>query len=70
MDEWIAVENGYVDIPNGEWLVYIPKRRNKFHVAVMHTNLQVIGGNFGFDMQRVTHYQALPVAPQGEDDAT
>lgn len=64
MTKWISVENGYVDIPNGEWLVYIPDRKDKFHVAVMHTNLQVIGGKFVFDIQRVTHYQALPEAPE------
>ena len=63
--EWISVD-GYENIPIGEWLVYVPKRIGReFNVAVVHKNLTIIGGLFGFDMQPVTHYQALPVAPQG-----
>lgn len=66
LQKWLSVD-GYENLPVGEWFVYIPERTDKFHVAVIHKNLQVIGGHLGFDMQPVTHYRALPVGPHQDD---
>ena len=66
MKDWILVD-GYERIPLGKWLVYI-EDIDQFQVATVHKNITVIGGHFGFDMHKVTHYQALPEGPTTKED--
>lgn len=62
--DWVPVD-GYKALPVGMWLVVTD--RGEFYVAVRHPNLTTVGGLFGFDAHKVTHYQALPEGPDTKE---
>lgn len=70
MSDWIKLEK-QSDLPEGDWLVLLEEERLGL---MMHTasksnlksggQLLVIGGNFHFDMPKITYYQKLPEPPK------
>ena len=63
--KWIKID-GYRKLPIGDWLVYIPEDNvSKYHVANVHKNITLVGGNFAFETRGpVTHYMELPEKPE------
>ncbi len=61
MSEWIKVD-GYKDLPEGQWLVKVdePHFDLYYHTAMVHPNITMIGGLFGFDAHRVIAYRSIP----------
>lgn len=71
MSKWISVKDAE-EIPLGAWLGYLEVKTlgTRFHVVrvrkINNGNLTLVGGNFSFDMPRVTAYQPLPKPPEKE----
>tara|TARA_R110002020_G_scaffold96724_4_gene231299 strand:- start:45 stop:233 length:189 start_codon:yes stop_codon:yes gene_type:complete len=61
MSGWIEVE-GINEVPVGTWLVEVDakKTRNPFHVAVIRTNVSIVGQHFAFDMPNILRYCEIP----------
>ncbi|EMC4146458.1 hypothetical protein VEL46_004244 [Cronobacter sakazakii] len=59
---WTPV-NGAQNMPIGKWLVQLSD--GDFAVAKIHEEVQVVGGNFHFDVPPVVAYMPLPVPYQG-----
>lgn len=64
MSEWISVEDR---LPEGDCLVIVEAMERislSMHTAGYHSNINIIGGRFEFDMPPVTHWMPLPEPPQ------
>ncbi len=62
MSKWTKVK-GYKNLPVGNWLVHLsePHLNSDYAVAVIHPNLIMVGGGFGFDLQGdVIAYREIP----------
>ena len=60
-NKWIEVA-GAQDIPVGTWLVQVEKDRDPYHVAIIHTNINIIGNCFDFARPRVLRYKKLDIS--------
>jgi hypothetical protein len=62
--QWVSVSSSK-DLPEGEWLVYIPENTTskRVQIAVVNSNLTLIGNCFDFDMKPVKAYMAAPKPP-------
>ena len=49
---------------DGEFVVYLPDEKTRFHTARFRPNVKTIGHLFAFDMTPATHFRPLPPPPE------
>jgi hypothetical protein len=59
--EWQPIET----LPDeGQFLIYLPEEIRQFQVMYKNHRFSMIGGDFGFDLTKPTHWMPLPEPPK------